>query len=159
MKYSPSTLLPALRTVIIRAREQFWQDLQELRCAVHPAGSLAFSFAVGTLLSFIPVPLLDTILVGLVLARFKGLNRAPVFMARLIWNDLLVFPLYGPGYKLGTALVLPVLGSDPELPGLGIKAAPLLSFTTGLVVLATGTALGGYLAFLIGIKLYRAHFE
>jgi hypothetical protein len=141
-----------------RARDQFWQDLQELHSPVNPAGSLATSFAVGTLLSFIPLPVVDTILLGLVLARFKRLNRASIFIARLIWNDLLVFTLYGPGYKLGTALVMSVLGSDGDLPGLGIRAAPLFGFTTGIVVLSGGMTLAGYLAFLIGIKLYRAHF-
>ena len=159
MKCHPCTLFPALRNALTRARDQFWLQLRELHSPVHSADSLAAAFAVGTMLSFIPVPVLDTILVGLVLSRYKGLNRASIFLARLIWNDLLVFPLYGPGYKLGSTLILPIIGPDLEIPGLSVPALPFLGFIIGAVILSVSMALAGYLAFLIGIKVYRAYFE
>lgn len=146
-----------LRKAFARARIQFSQEIQELRDPAHSAAKLAAAFALGTLLSFIPVPVLDTILVGMILARFKQVNRAPLFMARLIWNDFLVFPLFGPGYKLGSALLESLMGIDTELPaGVDMAVNPLLSFMLGGVILAVSLTLLGYFAFLLAIKLYRA---
>jgi uncharacterized protein (DUF2062 family) len=138
-----------------QVRSLFWQELKELRNPTHSAGGLAAAFALGTLLSFIPVPLLDSMLVGMVLARFKQVNRAALLMARLIWNDLLVFPLYGPGYRLGSAVLAPVMAADGDLAGMGTVVAPLLSFTVGSIIIATGVAAAGYVLFLLGIQLYR----
>lgn len=43
-------------------------------------------------------------------------------MARLICSDLLVFPLYGPGYRLGSAIVVPLMDSDLLWDGNGRDA-------------------------------------
>ena len=156
MQLIPDNTFPiSWRKAVARARRLFRQELQELQNPVHSARNLAAAFALGTLLSFIPIPVLDSMLVGLVLVRFKQVNRAPLFMARLLWNDLLVFPLYGPGYRLGSALLVPLMSAGPDTPGVGTAVAPLLSFTLGGMLVAAGFAAAGFVVFYLGISLYR----
>lgn len=157
MQWHPRNLLRRLRQSIHLAHGQLVRDLAELRNPSLPASGLAAAFAVGTLLSFIPVPLLDTILVAAVLARFRQLNRASLFMARLIWNDLLVIPLYGPGYRLGSAVVQALIGAEPQLPGLGYSPAPLFSFLTGAVLMSSWATIFAYLLFFLALKVYRIY--
>jgi uncharacterized protein (DUF2062 family) len=159
MQWHPHCLLRTLCQSIDSARQQFARDMVELRDPALPARQLAAAFAVGTVLSFIPVPLLDTILVGAVLARFRQLNRASLFLARLIWNDLLVFPLYGPGYRLGSAVVQALIGAEPNLPVLGYSAVPLFSFVTGAVLMSVWATLSAYLVFLLVVKTFRSHHQ
>jgi len=146
-----STFLNSLRKGAEGLRSIFWQELKELRNPAHSAGGLAAAFALGTLLSFIPVPLLDSMLVGMVLARFKQVNRAALLLARLIWNDLLVLPFYGPGYRLGSTVLAPVTAAD----GVLAAVAPLLSFTLGSIIMTIGVVMASYILFLLVIQLYR----
>ncbi len=147
----------SLRENVTKARSQFGQELKELRSPQHSAANLAAAFALGTMLSFIPVPLLDSMLVALIVTRFKQVNRASLFMARLLWNDLVVFPFYGPGYRIGAALLKPFISANPPLPGWETTARSLLSLTLGSVILAVGLAAAGYSLFLLGITLYRSN--
>ncbi len=148
--------LSSLIQTLTLARERFREELQELRNPAHPAGSLAAAFALGTLLSFIPIPIMDSLLVGILLTRFKQLNRASLFIARLIWNDFLIFPLYGPGYRLGSAVIGPTMSAQYQVPGVGTAVTPLLSFITGTFILAISVTLFAYCTFLLGICLYRS---
>jgi len=149
----------SLRKSAERVRILFQQELRELQNPAHSAKKLAAAFALGTLLSFIPVPLLDSMLVGVVLTRFKQVHRAPLFIARLLWNDLLVFPIYGPAYRLGSALLAPLLHSSPEMPGVRSAVAPLLNFTLGSILMATSAAAAGYMLFWLAVQLLRLRGE
>lgn len=106
------------------------QDLQGLSQPDQTPGPIASSFALGTLLSFIPAPVLDTMLVGIILRRAKRINRPALLAARLVWNDLLVIPLYAVGYRLGTSII--ALGPDT-----GSRTIPVaIAFLLGLLLLA-----------------------
>lgn len=129
-------------------------ELHALRNPAQPVGELAAAFALGTLISFIPVPILDTLLVGLVFTRLKRINRAPIFIARVIWNDLLVYPLYGPGYRLGSALVVPIVsGSQSALGGSAVTAVS--SLLVAVLILSIIASSAGYLLFYVGLKWLR----
>ena len=69
MDLKPRIHLVQLRKTFDRTRVQFGQEIKELRAPAHSAKKLAAAFAVGTFLSFIPIPLLDTMLVGMILTR------------------------------------------------------------------------------------------
>ena len=69
------------------------------------AGPVLLAFALGTLLSFIPAPLIDSVLVGVILARFRHVNRAALIAARIVWNDLVVIPLYLPAYRFSLSIL------------------------------------------------------
>ena len=94
-------------------------------------------------------------LVAVILARFKQVNRAPLFMARLLWNDLVVLPFYGPGYRIGAALIAPLTDANSALSSGGTAVRSLLSLTLGIVILAVGLAAAGYVLFMLGITFYR----
>ena len=152
MHRNPTIRLISLHNSITRARDQFWRELAALGSPLHPAGSLAAAFALGTLISFIPVPVLDSLLVAFVLARCKQVNRAAIFMSRLIWNDLLVFPLYAPGYRLGAQLVRPMVNPEAPLPGIFTS---ILSFAVGSTILAASASICAFCAFLLVVNLLR----
>ncbi len=152
MQRNPGILLSSLRRSLKRTRHQLWRELQALGSPVHPAGRLAAAFALGTLISFVPVPFLDSLLLALVLAKYKQVNRAAIFMSRLIWNDLLVFPLFAPGYRLGSELVQPLVNPAPSVPGIFMS---ILSFAVGSTILAVSATICGFCVFLLVVNLLR----
>lgn len=155
MTRHPLDLMRSLQKRCCQSRLSIAEELRLLRDPALPAKQLAAAFALGTLISFIPVPVLDSLLVGLVLTRGKQINRAAIFIARLVWNDFLVYPLFGPGYRLGSALVAPLTnGPQPILGGSAVTAA--LSILAATLILAAAAASAGYLLFLLGLRLYRA---
>lgn len=114
-------------------------DLKSFLKMEQAPAALAVAFALGTLLSFIPVPILDTLFVGAILNRYKQLNRAALLCARFIWNDLVVVPLYVPGFRLGMALLKPIVDTDQAF---AVSAA---AFALGIAVLAVAATLAGTL--------------
>ena len=147
--------ITARYTGVSESRNLFQKEIQDLQNPANSAWKLAAAFALGTLLSFIPLPMLDSMLVGMVLIRFKQVNRGALLMARLLWNDLVVFPLYGPGYRLGSMIMVPLLDAKSEMAGMGTAVEPVLSLTLGGLILAFGLTVAGYVMFLLGIQMWR----
>jgi uncharacterized protein (DUF2062 family) len=129
---------------------------QELQQAADSPLGLAVAFALGTLTSFFPIPVLDSLLaVGLAI-RFARLNKAAIFLARLVWNDLLVVPLYAPGLKIGRWVLTAVLGTAEPQAALHSNFFWLLSFLVGAVILAGFAAFLGFLFILLFAKTVQA---
>ncbi len=55
-----------------------WREMVE---AEAPAGDMARAFTAGTLVSTIPVPMVDMAIAAFVMRRFSRLPRAPFFAA------------------------------------------------------------------------------
>ncbi|MFN2304588.1 MAG: hypothetical protein ACK2TV_12740, partial [Anaerolineales bacterium] len=91
--------------------------------------------ALGTILSFIPAPILDTLFVGIIFARFRQVNRSALLLARVVWNDLIVVPLYVPSFRFGMRLLEPYTVNEPSFV---IKA---LGFSLGLTILTAAAAI------------------
>jgi hypothetical protein len=111
--------------------------LQDLRSLLNPGQApapLVGAAMLGTLLSFIPVPFLDTFLVGFIFARFRNVNRAALLAARVLWNDLIVIPLYLPGFRFGMSLLEPHFADSLGLP---VQAGAFLLGLFALTLLAT----------------------
>ena len=53
---------------------------------------IVIAVALGTILGFMPAPFLDSLLVGVIFARFRQINRSALLAARIVWNDLIVVP-------------------------------------------------------------------
>jgi hypothetical protein len=76
MKLVPDrSIIVTLCNAAIRTQALFLQELLELINPANSAAGLAAAFALGTLLSFIPLPVLDSMMVGVVLARHSSLRQ------------------------------------------------------------------------------------
>ena len=110
-------------------------DFKVLLRPDQPSGPLIVAVALGTILSFLPAPVLDTLVVGVIFARFRRVNRSALLLARMVWNDLIVLPLYVPGFRFGMRLVDPYTVNEPSFV---IKA---LGFSLGLTILPAAAAI------------------
>jgi hypothetical protein len=109
-------------------------DLRALLSPGQPPAPLVAAAILGTLLSFIPAPFVDTLLLGLIITRFKKVNRSALLAARFLWNDLVVLPLYVPGFRFGMSLLEPRVANSSAPP---TQAA---AFLLGLFALTLAAA-------------------
>jgi uncharacterized protein (DUF2062 family) len=123
-------ILGLLRVMVAGIAASTRKDLENLVQPDQARLPLALAVGMGTLISFIPAPLLDTILVGVILTRFRQVNRPAIIAARMVWNDLVVMPLYLPGYRLGARVIGPAATERPEI------ATEIAAFLIGTIVLA-----------------------
>jgi hypothetical protein len=107
------------------------QDLRSLLSPGQAPAPLVGAAILGTMLSFIPAPFVDTLLVGFIFARFRSVNRSALLAARVLWNDLIVIPLYLPGFRFGMSLLEPHFQNTS---GLQVQAG---AFLLGLFVLTS----------------------
>ena len=128
---------------------------QELLGAAESPLALAAAFALGTLTSFFPIPILDSLLAVGLTVRFERLNKAAIFAARVVWNDLLVVPLYGPGFKLGQLVLTAVLDTQENQAADHPYFWSLLSFIIGAALLAMVAAALGFLIVFLIAAAYR----
>jgi hypothetical protein len=135
-----------------RARTQARVHWREMVEADAPAGTLATAFAAGTLISTIPVPLIDMAIAAYVMRRFSGLPRAPFFTGMALANNLVMAPLYASTPKVG-GLALGWLATHTPV------AAPeafLLRILVGYLLIALGLALGSFVLANTGFRGYQA---
>ncbi len=109
-------------------------DLRALLSPGQPPAPLVAAAILGTLLSFIPAPFVDTLLVGLIFTRFKKVNRSALLAARFLWNDLVVLPLYVPGFRFGMSLLEPRVANSSAPP------TQVAAFLLGLFALTLAAA-------------------
>lgn len=124
---------------------------QEMAAAEAPAGTLAAAFAVGTLISTIPVPLVDMALAAYVTRRYDEMPRAPFFSGMTLANNLVMAPLYASTPRVG-GLALGWLATHTPV------AAPeafLLRILVGYLLIALGLALGSYVLAGTGFRSYQ----
>ncbi len=135
-----------------RLRREARAHLREMAEADAPAGTMATAFAAGTLISTIPVPLLDMAVAAYVMRRFSRLPRAPFFSGMALANNLVMAPLYAStprvgGYALGVlATHTPVVA--PE--------AWLLRALVGYLIIAMTMALASFVVANTGFHGYQA---
>lgn len=136
-------------------RCQLRREILELRSPAASPARLATAFAIGTLLSFIPLPVLDSLLVSLVLVRFRQVNKATLLAARLVWNDLVILSLAPTGYRLGVSM-LPtsmILSADPALTGKLIMLA--LNYAIGNLLIAITATTACYVIVWLGVLIVK----
>jgi hypothetical protein len=114
--------------------EYILSDLRGMLLPNQPPGPFVVAAILGTILSFMPAPFLDSLLVGLIFARFRKINRSALIVSRIIWNDLIVVPLYMPGFRLGMRLIEPFSKNEPTF------AIKIIGFSLGLLLLTVAAA-------------------
>ncbi len=129
------TLDPVIQYVGEVLFQAFVRDLKQTLRFDQSSSLLILAAVLGTILSFVPAPVLDSLLVGFILTRFKQVNRPILLAARLLWNDLLVVPLYMPGYRLGLLLL------EPLAFNFGPTGTRLAAFLIGVAILMSVAAI------------------
>lgn len=135
-----------------RARDEARNNWREMVEAEAPAGTLATAFAAGTLISTIPVPLVDMALAAWVTRRYAEMPRAPFFTGMALTNNLVMAPLYVSTPKLG-GFVLGWLAVNTPLVA---PEALLLQIMVGYLLIALGLALASFVLASTGFRGYQA---
>lgn len=117
-----------------------WQELTQLDAS---AQNIALAFAVGTFISVLPIPGIDLVLVTLLAALFKQLNRTAMIAALAVWNTFVVAPIYVLSHKVGTSI--PLL-ADKNL---------FIGFLVGNLLLAVVITAVSYLIIQLSIDHYQ----
>lgn len=115
--------------------QHFVSDLKLMLQPGQAPAPLIIAVALGTILSFIPAPVLDSLLVGVILTRYRQVNRTALLAARIVWNDLIVVPLYVPGFRFGMRLLEPFFVNSSQL------SARIIAFSLGLLLLASAATI------------------
>ena len=135
-----------------RIRREARGHLREMADSDLPAGTLAAAFAAGTLISTIPIPLVDMALAAFVMRRYARMPRAPFFTGMALTNNLVMAPLYASTPRVG-GYALNVLASHTPVAA---PEALLVRVLVGYLIIALSLALGSFLVANTGFHGYQA---
>lgn len=94
-----------------KLRERIWFKLRrniiETLKAQDSERLVAFSFALGTLISTFPTPGFSAIIAALVAITFKKLNKFAMLTSLIIWNTFTLLPLYWLATEIGAFIFGP----------------------------------------------------
>ncbi len=123
-----------------RIRREALAHWREMTAAEAPAGEMATAFAAGTLVSTIPLPLLDMAIAAFIMRRYDRLPRAPFFTAMALTNNLVMAPLYASTPKVGGFAIHWMAVHTPVVA----PEAFVVRVLVGYVLIALGMALGSF---------------
>lgn len=86
---------------------KYFQEIMSIKKSPH---SIALGFAIGTGIAVLPTPGIGIFAGLLVIFLFKKVNKISLFGAMLIFNPLILAPIYYLSYQLGNWL----LGNAPK---------------------------------------------
>lgn len=86
-------------------RSKIWfkirRNIIEALSTDHSGNMVAFSFAIGTIISSFPTPGLSAFIAFIAAILFKKLNKAAIVVSLMIWNPVTLIPLYWLGAEMG----------------------------------------------------------
>ncbi len=123
-----------------RIRREALAHWREMTAAEAPAGEMATAFAAGTLVSTIPLPLVDMAIAAFIMRRYDRLPRAPFFTAMALTNNLVMAPLYASTPKVGGFAIHWMAVHTPVVA----PEAFVVRVLVGYVLIALGMALGSF---------------
>ena len=123
-----------------RIRREALSHWREMTAAEAPAGEMATAFAAGTLVSTIPLPLVDMAIAAFIMRRYDKLPRAPFFTAMALTNNLVMAPLYASTPKVGGFAIHWMAVHTPVVA----PEAFVVRVLVGYVLIALGMALGSF---------------
>ena len=136
---------------IDRARCEVRNNWREMVAAEEPAGTMAKAFAGGTLVSTIPVPLVDMALAAYITRRFTQMPRAPFFAGMAVANNLVMAPLYASTPKVGGVALNWLAGHA----SVNAPEALLVRILVGYLLIALGMALASFVLAGTGFRGYQ----
>jgi uncharacterized protein len=127
-----------------KGKEQFVGKVKEVTQSNHTPASLATGFAIGSFIAILPTPGIG-ILTGLVLVLlFKKLNKYSLFGAMILFNPLVLAPLYFLSYWLGNMLVGGAPAQEFNLTFNNMFLHVSTRFLVGNIIVATVISTLGY---------------
>lgn len=114
---------------------------QQMIHAEAPVIVLAAAFAVGTLVSMVPVPVIDMMIAALVMRLLHRLPRGPIVAAMALWNSFIMAPLYATSPRVGGV----VLDNAASHTHLAVPNTLLPRLVVGNVAIALGLAVVSFL--------------
>lgn len=137
---------------VSRLRDEARRNWREMVEAEAPAGTMATAFTVGTVISTIPVPLVDMALAAYVTRRYDEMPRAPFLTGMAVANNLVMAPLYAATPKVG-GMALYWLASHLAVTA---PEAILLRIIVGYLLIALGLGLAAFVVSSTGFHGYQA---
>ena len=137
------------RGVILLAQAK--DDLAKLMDPTVPGIVLTSSFAVGVILGFLPFPFVDAVVLALLIRYCGRINRPAMLAGKMVWNELLVAPLYFPALRLGSRLLV---GFEAQVSAAWVL--PVAGFLLGIAVITITAAVASSLVFLLTIRLLHS---
>lgn len=135
-----------------RLRDEARRNWREMVEAEAPAGTMATAFTAGTVISTIPLPLVDMALAAYVTRRYEEMPRAPFFTGMAVANNLVMAPLYAATPKVG-GMALYWLASHLAVTA---PEAVLLRIIVGYLLIALGLGLAAFVVSATGFRGYQA---
>ena len=135
-----------------RLRDEARRNWREMVEAEAPAGTMATAFTVGTVISTIPVPLVDMALAAYVTRRYEEMPRAPFLTGMAVANNLVMAPLYAATPKVG-GMALYWLATHTPVTA---PEAVLLRIIVGYLLIALGFGLAAFVLSATGFRGYQA---
>ncbi|MEZ4518056.1 MAG: DUF2062 domain-containing protein [Chloroflexota bacterium] len=132
------------QTAMVKVQEVYAElrvQWLEMVRADAPALALAAAFAIGTLVSMVPVPVVDMMLAALVMRLIHRMPRGPVVAAMALWNSFIMAPVYASSPKVGGLLITTAIPQQPSSSN-----AILPRIIVGNLAIAVGLALCSFLA-------------
>lgn len=133
-----------VRLAIARGQRFISDEIKSQSENIISPNQYALSFAIGTLISFIPLPVIDTLLASFILLKSKQINKLAFLAARVVWNDLIVYPLYVPSFKLGSSAVTSLGGIPTSFFMETDLIVWIASFSMGMIILAVLATAASY---------------
>lgn len=143
------TVQQAMVQRIRAAVDELQAHWHEMIRAEAPVLALAIAFTVGTVVSMVPVPVLDMMIAAAVMRLLHRLPRGPFMAAMAMWNSVVMAPVYAASPKVGGLVIsTAAVHSSIAIPDMVIVR---LAVGTGLIAL--GMAL---FSFLLATSVFSA---
>jgi hypothetical protein len=124
---------------VVRATDELKAQWREMIQAEAPVLVLAAAFAVGTLVSMVPVPVVDMMIAALVMRLMHRLPRGPIMAAMAMWNSFIMAPVYATSPKVGGRVIAEASAHSVAMPD-----ALAVQVVVGMVLIALGMALASF---------------
>lgn len=124
---------------IKRAIDELKGQWREMVQAEAPVPVLAAAFAVGTLVSMVPVPVVDMMVAALVMRLLHRLPRGPIMTAMAIWNSFIMAPVYATSPKVGGVVI-----AEASAHSVAVPDALAVQVVVGMVLIALGMGLASF---------------
>lgn len=117
---------------------------------------IALGFAIGTFIAIIPSFGIDIPLAIFISLIFPKINKVTLFASFMVWNPLIVIPLYGLGYKIGYLVFGDVTPIKFNIIIIESIYEHSIRFITGISIISAVLAVISYFVVKKTAKIYQS---
>ena len=145
--------------MIVKSFKKIIEHLSEvIRIKTNPH-SIALGFAIGTFIAILPTLGFGVFIALVVALLYSRVNKISMFGSFLVWNPLLLFPLYALSYKLGNIFYSGFPMAEAESAVITSVYNISREFFLGNFVLSSFIAILSYFIIKKAAKVYRERTE